>query len=199
MELESFVRKFLPAARAAEEKTGIDTLVSLAQCALESAWGDTAPGNEYFGLKATNYTPDQDRQLLPTTEYSRQPHLTAQEVGLFSIDHITPSQSHPGLFVYYGKAWFRKYATPEDAFIDHAQLFFRHDSQGNQPYGQALLYVKRVLIQGDTISNNPDPEKFVDIIAPIYASGPSYAALVKSIMHTIQGEILRLGLQNPVV
>ena len=172
-----FVRAYYNAAKAAQIATGIDAIFSLAQAALESGWGDRAPGNAFFGIKDSDGV-NGNEQLLPTVEWSRYPHLTPAQVGLVEVDRIEPTEN--GMFIYHGKSWFRKYNTPEESFTDHAKLFFRH-SKGVQPYAAALSHIN-------------DPEQFVTIIAPIYASGPQYATLVISIMHTIKSVLTQYPL-----
>lgn len=174
-----FIKKYHKAAQASEISTGINAIFSLAQSALETGWGERAPGNMMFGEKDWDGL-NGNEQLIPTTEYSRFPHLTAKQVGLNSIDRIEWSES-AHQFIYYGKAYFRKYNTPEESFEEHAKLFFKRDKLGRQPYAAALPFMHNV-------------EKFVTLIAPIYASGPNYAALVISIMHTIQTLIKQYNL-----
>lgn len=165
-----FIKTYYSSAKVAQNSTGIDAVFSLAQAALESGWGEHAPGNAFFGIKDADGI-NGNEQLLPTVEYSRYPHLSAAQVGLAEIDRIEWNEaSHQ--FIYHGKAWFRHYTTAAESFVDHAQLFFRHNKAGVQPYGMALPFVA-------------DAEKFCQIIAPIYASGPKYAELVISIMHSI--------------
>lgn len=48
----AFIALLLPAARAAAKEFGVPVSITLAQAALESAWGEKAPGNNYFGVKA---------------------------------------------------------------------------------------------------------------------------------------------------
>lgn len=48
----SFIAMLLPAARACQRTTGIPVSFTLAQAALESGWGERAPGNNLFGVKA---------------------------------------------------------------------------------------------------------------------------------------------------
>ena len=166
-----FTKKYLADARDCENKTGVHHLVTLGQAALESGWGEKAPCNEFFGIKDSDGI-NGNEQLLPTTEYSRYPHLSASQVGLATIDRIEWNEaSH--MFIYHGKAYFRKYDTPAEAFIDHAKLFFRYNQKHMQPYAEALPHLK-------------DAYQFVDIIAPIYASGPGYATIVQSIMHSLE-------------
>jgi flagellar protein FlgJ len=54
MKPQLFVDKYLPHARKVEEKTGLSAVATLTQAALESAWGDVATGNMFFGVKDTD-------------------------------------------------------------------------------------------------------------------------------------------------
>ncbi|HEX5033354.1 MAG TPA: glucosaminidase domain-containing protein [bacterium] len=77
-------------------ETGVPASVTLAQAALESAWGKAAPGNNFFGIKAgKSWTGPV--QLLWTREEVKGQNLRV-------------------------KAKFRKYDTPLDSFIDHARV-----------------------------------------------------------------------------
>lgn len=51
---KQFVKKMLPEALILEKKHGIPYLFTLAQWAVESGWGLSAPGYNYFGIKATS-------------------------------------------------------------------------------------------------------------------------------------------------
>jgi flagellar protein FlgJ len=48
----SFIAMLLAAARECHRVTGIPVSFTLAQAALESSWGQRAPGNNLFGVKA---------------------------------------------------------------------------------------------------------------------------------------------------
>ena len=52
MIVQDFINKYKEAALAVEEQTGISHLFILAQAALESGWGQHAPKNMFFGVKA---------------------------------------------------------------------------------------------------------------------------------------------------
>lgn len=49
---QAFIDRLLPAAMEASQRTGIDPRIIIAQAAHESAWGRSAPGNNYFGIKS---------------------------------------------------------------------------------------------------------------------------------------------------
>ena len=62
---EDFIGALMPAAQAAAEQTGIDPRIIVAQAALESGWGKSAPGNNFFGIKSHGQSGGQN---LNTTE-----------------------------------------------------------------------------------------------------------------------------------
>ena len=47
-----FIKKYFVAAKQSEASTGVPALVTIAQAGIESAWGKSAPGNNFFGVKA---------------------------------------------------------------------------------------------------------------------------------------------------
>lgn len=164
MKPKDFVKKFYPFAKQTQDKTGISAIAILAQAALESGWGEHAPGNMFFGVKDTDGV-NGNEQLITTTEYSRRADLKFPEI--ISIEPYTKNGQK--WFKYKVKDYFRKYETPEQSFTDHTQFFFK-----NSRYKTALT-VKE------------DPYKFIDEIAKAgYATAPSYAATLKSVAKTIE-------------
>lgn len=49
---QSFLASLTPAAQEVSQQTGVDPRIILAQAALETGWGKSAPGNNYFGIKS---------------------------------------------------------------------------------------------------------------------------------------------------
>jgi len=62
---EEFVSTLMPLAQEASAKTGVDPRIIVAQAALESGWGRSAPGNNLFGIKSHGQA---GGNTLPTTE-----------------------------------------------------------------------------------------------------------------------------------
>lgn len=62
----SALRRIAEAAVAAERETGCPAEISAAQCIVESAWLEVAPGENCFGIKSR---PDGDCQYCLTKEY----------------------------------------------------------------------------------------------------------------------------------
>lgn len=91
----SFVSSVLPYAQASAAKSGLPVELVLAQAALESGWGKSAKGNNYFGIKAHGY--GGKTQSVGTHEYEGGKRV-----------NITDS--------------FRAYDSPEQSFDDHADF-----------------------------------------------------------------------------
>lgn len=49
---QAFINSILPAAIQYGQRIGVDPRIIVAQAAHESAWGRSAPGNNYFGIKS---------------------------------------------------------------------------------------------------------------------------------------------------
>ena len=157
----------MPFALETEQKTGISAIFILAQAALESGWGLSAPGNMFFGVKATKDTPENKRQLLTTTEI-----LSSDNQGYRFPEVISIAKRDDGKYTYRVKDWFRKYDTPEECFSDHAKFFFE-----NKRYAYAL-----------TVKGNPD--LFAEAIAKAgYATDPGYAGTLKAVIKTIKANL----------
>jgi len=160
-----------------QQKTGMSALAILAQCAVESGWGENCPGNMMFGIKDTDGV-NGNEQLVTTFEYNSRFGLTAQQVGLVSIDSCTPVMLNgKKFFKYKGKSYFRKYKTPEESFTDHANFLI-----ANKRYAKALLV-------------KSDHYKFIDAIAAAgYAQSPTYAQLIKGIIKGLESLVTKLSL-----
>lgn len=91
----SFVSSLLPFAQASAAKSGLPVELVLAQAALESGWGRSAAGNNYFGIKAHGY--GGKTQSVGTHEYENGKRV-----------NITDT--------------FRAYDSPEQSFDDHADF-----------------------------------------------------------------------------
>lgn len=166
-----FIKKHLSAALAIEKEKGIPALFALAQSALESGWGKHAPGNMMFGFKVgsgKNYGGWTGmKQLLTTTEYSSKSDLKFPEIlpGY-------PQKHSSGKWRYRVKDYFRAYPSSLEAFRDWAGLL-----TGASRYKKAFL-----------VADNPG--KFAEAIAAAgYATAPTYADKVKTVMKEVQGLI----------
>lgn len=171
MKPTDFVKKYLPFAKLTEQKTGINAYIILAQSALETGWGESAPGNMMFGVKDWDGI-NGNEQLITTFEFHKNPNLTPKQIGLHTIEkvEVNLTQSKAAgvtMYKYTGKAYFRKYNTPEESFTDHAKVF-------NQKNFAAAMKLKA------------NPDKFIEAVAPIYAQSPSYANLWIDIYNSIK-------------
>jgi len=161
---KQFIEKYKAAALKSQAEKGIDYRFTLAQAALESGWGKHAPGNMFFGVKATKDSPEHKRQLLTTTEI-----LSDDRQGYRFPQVLSIAKRLDGKYLYRVKDWFRKYATPEECFSDHADFFYK-----NKRYAEAL-------------SVKHDPYLFADAIARAgYATAPNYAETLKNVIKTIE-------------
>ena len=161
---KEFIKQYKPFALETERKTGISHLFILAQAALETGWAKSVPGNMFFGVKAGNETPAEEKQLLTTTEVLNSPNMKHLFPQVMSVKMLTN-----GKWLYRVKDWFRKYDTPEECFTDHAQFFFK-----NKRYAKALLV-------------RSDPYKFAEEVAKAgYATAPNYAESLKALIKEIE-------------
>ncbi|MDR2204972.1 MAG: glucosaminidase domain-containing protein [Flavobacteriaceae bacterium] len=165
MTTKDFVKKYYPFAKEVEAKKGISAVFILAQSALETGWGKSAPGNMMFGVKAAANTPPEKRQLVSTTEILAKPNAKFPVI-------ISVTKRADGKYKYVVKDWFRKYATPEESFADHAEFFHK-----NPRYAEALK-----------VKENPN--LFAEAVAKAgYATAPNYAAQLKTIIKIIEKEL----------
>ena len=164
---QEFVKELLPYAEECEKETGINAYVILAQAALESGWGRYCPGNMYFGVKDVDGI-NGNEQLVLTTEYSRRANCTPKELGLVDIQYVEPIVvTGRNFFKYRGHAYFRKFDSPKDSFVQHAELF-------KKP------------IYAEAYKHRGDPEKFIELMSKHYATAPNYAEILTYIYHQIK-------------
>lgn len=158
---KEFTLKYYPFAKASEIKTGVPALVIMAQAALESGWGRVAPGNMFFGVKDSDGL-NGNEQLLMTTEFIDYPDKKFPAV-------VSVVQVGKKLWKYKIKDWFRKYATPEESFTDHANLFLTRSR-----------YSKAMLVKND-------PYLFAAAIHKAgYATDPDYTIKLHKLINIIK-------------
>ncbi|SFW15738.1 glycoside hydrolase family 73 protein [Chitinophaga sancti] len=163
MEKSTFFKLYYPGAVLCERETQIPALATLAQAAIESSWGEKAPGNNFFGIKADKSWKGK-RQTLRTREVfsdnDRKKHIFPD------VHSVTQFKDDKGKVKYEWivNDYFRAYDTVAEGFSDHGKFF--HD---NPRYAMAL--------QAKT------PYEFADAVAAAgYATGPGYAKLWKDVM-----------------
>lgn len=91
---QAFLEKLGPAALQAAQQTGLDPRLILAQSAIETGWGKSAPGNNYFGIKSHGQA---GGNTLATTEFVNGKPVTVQDA-------------------------FRGYASPDESVSDYASF-----------------------------------------------------------------------------
>lgn len=106
-ENQKFIDSILSGAQEAHKKYGVFASVTLAQSALESAWGKDAISNNLFGIKAD------------ASWKGKKVLVDAHEV-------------HQGRRIPV-KAWFRAYMSPSASVIDHA-LFLSQNKRYKEAF-----------------------------------------------------------------
>lgn len=160
MNPKDFIDKYRPYAKMAEIESGLQATVILAQSALETGWGEKAPGNMMFGIKDTDGL-NGNEQLITTTEYSKSDKLSFPEIISKVFNPVTR------LWKYKVKDWFRKYPSPYESFISHSKF---------------LKLNKRY----EKVFTTNDPTLQIRYIALAgYATDPNYEALLLSVHKTV--------------
>jgi len=167
-----FISRYYSYAKETERKTGINACFILAQAALESGWGASAPGNLFFGIKAGPNQSEDKRQLVRTREIHTCANKPFPEI-------LSIKKLKSGKYEYIVRDWFRKYDNPEESFTDYARLLLE-----NKRYASALK-VKE------------DPYRFADAIAKAgYATHPLYATTLKNTIRMIEKQMLRTNMEK---
>jgi mannosyl-glycoprotein endo-beta-N-acetylglucosaminidase len=142
---DTFIAASVEPAQTTHDIYDVPTSVTIAQAALESAWGGSklsANDNNYFGMKCVSA--DSPGPIAtgchkyPTTECTPTCHTVDQ--------------------------YFRIYASRTASFRDYARVLTT-----NSVYAPALKF-------------RHDPVKFIEAIAPHYATDPDYASKVEATM-----------------
>ena len=160
-----FVQTYWPFAQRMEKEYDVPALVAMAQSALETGWGDHAPGNMMFGMKCGKSWAG-GKQLLTTTEYHKTDTKTYPQV--ISIEWIEAK----GKYKYRVKDYFRKYPNPYESFADYAKVLRKL-----KRYAPAFEYTQ-------------DPERFAyEIWRGGYATDPNYPEKINAMMNIIKGKL----------
>lgn len=93
----AYLKIAIPAAQVSMQQTHVPASVTIAQGACESAWGAKAPGNNYFGIKASHNASPNSYVEIATHEYVH---------GVSVLEHDC----------------FCKYDTPAESFVAHGRL-----------------------------------------------------------------------------
>lgn len=111
-----FLTQFYPLALATEKEFGVPAFATLAQHVQEGGRESKNKFFNYFGVKADSSWKGQ-KQYQVTWEW----HRDANQAKRYGADYIsmTPYQ---GGYRYAVKQWFRAYASPLEAYRDHARF-----------------------------------------------------------------------------
>jgi flagellum-specific peptidoglycan hydrolase FlgJ len=149
-----FTNSVMPLAQAVSEKTGIDPRLIVAQAALETGYGKSAPGNNLFGIKSHGQP---GGNVLPTTEVvNGQPVRTTDSFAAYA----SPADSANGYADFINKN--PRYAPLKAAQGLEAQAAALGQSgYATDPnYGQKVLKIAQSLpapTGGVLADNSPSP------------------------------------------
>jgi flagellum-specific peptidoglycan hydrolase FlgJ len=165
---EQFVAQYYHDAVKCEAATGIPRAAILTQAALESGWGNKAPGNNFFGIKDTDGV-NGNETLVTTFEYL-DTNLKKFPV-LYEIKRVVIK----GLVKYRYKVgdYFRAYATPADSFIDHGNFLVK-----NKRYHDAFKHAVGLPAAS--------PTYFLSAVCDAgYATAPDYKKVILSVLNRV--------------
>lgn len=170
-----FVTAYFKYAKATEKSYKVPLQVTLAQAAVESFYGKSAPGFNFFGIKAgKSWTGE--TQKLKTWECGKTGDKAKDGIKDEIIAIYPPGDPKgicTGMYSYRVYGTFRKYKSALDSFIDHAKFFLE-----NKRYAPAFNY--------------NDPKQFATAIAQAgYATAPNYAAELHKLIDTINSIIIK--------
>lgn len=159
MKPAEFKRKYYPAIERVCAETGLNPLFVAAQAALESGWGDSAIGNNLFGITAGDKWTGK-RQTVRTFEYFDDVYQGGRFDKVYSI-----TRSSDGRYRYEVDREFRDYDTLEDGIRDHAKVL------SAKRYASAMAYRNDVTRFAYEIAKagycTADPTTYADLISDI--------------------------------
>jgi flagellar protein FlgJ len=166
-----FVGYMYPYAKLVEEDTELNHRVQLAQLVAESGW-EIPEGNMLFGVKDTDGI-NGNEIWVPTTEISDNPNEDYEH-----IIRVEPFVEDGKVYYEYTiRDYFRKYDSPYEAFLDHAEFF-----QRNRRYEKAWAV-------------RQDPFAFATEVAKAgYATALNYEAYLHSMIRSVDKRLKKLGL-----
>jgi flagellum-specific peptidoglycan hydrolase FlgJ len=123
---EEAIQQIAAAAVDVERLTGWPAEVLFAQCALESGWLTSAPGNNAFGIKYV-LGRHQQKQLLRTREWFTPDELRAWLERMPGRAVVSEEQNTDrlGRRLYVVMDWFAAYPSLADACADYVRLLTR--------------------------------------------------------------------------
>ena len=159
MKPAEFKRKYYPAIERVCAETGLNPLFVAAQAALESGWGDSAIGNNLFGITAGDKWTGK-RQTVRTFEYFDDAYQSGRFEKVYAI-----TRSSDGRYRYEVDREFRDYDTLEDGIRDHAKVL------SAKRYASAMAYRNDVTRFAYEIAKagycTADPTTYADLISDI--------------------------------
>ena len=111
-----FIAKIAPYAVASQRETGVPASVTIAQAALESGWGEKAPGHNYFGIKGSGLAAQGLRHQIRSGQYRH--GITPVPEGM---QVFLTREYEGGVFVRVYDV-FASYPTPKESFDAHGRL-----------------------------------------------------------------------------
>jgi flagellum-specific peptidoglycan hydrolase FlgJ len=130
--------------------------LAIAQAIQESNCGHDAPGNNYFGIKGSEFN------LTSTVYWSG-----------FST-RFTTNEYVDGKEIV-TQAYFRKYGSMAQSFLDHAHLLATHKA-----YHEAQKFAEDNI---NVISLKPEMHRlYVNLVSKVYATDPEYAKSVNNLI-----------------
>lgn len=170
MTTKDFVEKYYPYAKACEDSTGLSAVATLTQAALETGWGEHAPGNMFFGIKADKSWTGK-KQLLKTTESFKSADREKWRMWfssggreIISINENYKIVKGISKDLWTVKTYFRAYDSPYDSFMDRYQFFVKN-----------TIYKKALEVRADY------NKFFEEIHQAGYATGPRYSEVLKGV------------------
>jgi|GEM_PF-4512660 len=170
-EIQSFKEKWGTYAQAVQDKFGIDKNVVLAQAIIESNYGAgelALKANNLFGIKAhigAPKTPYWDGRI---RRKETPENLTDEQLKLPEFEgSVATGPKVKGKTPVTVKQPFRKYATYQASFLDYGLRI-----QTYSPYKK--VYEQR-----------KSPERYIELIAKIYATDPDYEGKVKDVYNIL--------------
>ena len=111
-----FIAKVAPFAVSSMRETHVPASVTIAQAALESGWGEKAPGNNYFGIKGSGPAAQGLRHQIRAGQYRH--GITPVPEGL----QVFLTREYEGGVLVRIYDVFAAYPSPKESFDAHGRL-----------------------------------------------------------------------------
>ncbi len=161
MKSRDFVKLYKEEAKLSESISGVPYKVILTQAAIESAWGEAAPGNMFFGVKDTDGI-NGNEQLITTTEYHDSMNYKYPVILSIKPEVVNGKKR----FKYRVKAYFIKYKTAGASFLDHGQFL-----ACNKRYRKAFEYTHEPVrfLEEVIKAGYATDHKYMDLAMKVYS------------------------------